>query len=86
MTWAAPLSRVLEDRTKESLFLECSTARKGNRSREERGHQRQGGQIEKMSTTHLIGISKEAEMNVKEAIVEEIMNGNFLELMKYIDS
>ena len=26
-----------------------------------------------MSTTYLIGISKEAEMNVKEAIVEEIM-------------
>lgn len=39
-----------------------------------------------MATTYLIGISKEAEMNLKEAIVEEIMNENFLELMKYIDS
>ena len=43
MTWAAPLSRVLEDRTEESFFLECSTALKGDRSREERGRQRQEG-------------------------------------------
>lgn len=67
------------------MFLECSTARKGDRSREERGDQRQGWQTEKMSTTYLIVISKEAEMNWKEAVVE-IMNENFLELMKYIDS
>lgn len=68
------------------MFLECSTARKGDRSREERGDQRHGGQIEKVSTTYLIHISREAEMNLKEAIVEEIMNENFLELMKYIHS
>lgn len=67
------------------MFLECSTARKGDRYREERGDQRQGWQTEKMSTTYLIVISKEAEMNWKEAVVE-IMNENFLELMKYIDS
>ena len=68
------------------LFLERSTARKGDRSRGERGDQRQGWQTEKVSTTYLIVISKEVEMNWKEAIVEEIMNENFLELMKYIDS